>query len=79
MWAMVGKRYGIDKGVNVELKVVTGHPKETLVEIGNNEKPTMIIVGNHGKSGSNRALGSVSDHCMRKCKCPVIVVKEGAM
>lgn len=68
------------KVLNVQIEVEVGDPKECLQHYSNgssNSHPvSMIIMGNHGKSGSAREVGSVSDHCLRKCSVPVIIVKE---
>lgn len=65
-----------DTLAQVKMRVEVADPKQKLVEIASKEHPTMIVMGNHGKSGKNREIGSVSDFCVRKCTVPVVVIRE---
>ena len=49
-------------------------PGETLVKAS--AGAAMLVVGSHGTSGVLPALlGSVSAHCVRHAKCPVVIVR----
>eukprot|EP00158_Paraphelidium_tribonemae_P001081 Partr_v1_DN23957_c0_g1_i1_m48955 putative Universal stress protein len=87
LWAVMVKKCG-EPSVKVDLAVEHGSAKDILAAMPSvDEKPadeqhlveTMIIMGSHGKTGINRAMGSVSDHCMKRCRVPVIVVKEKSL
>ena len=67
-----GKRES--KEVQVDFCVGSGDPRQVLVDMSNDA--TILIMGSHGKTGTSRELGSVSQHCLRVCVTPVMVVKE---
>ena len=64
-------------GMEVETRVLKGHPAEKIVTFAEDNNIDMIIMGSLGKGGYERAvLGSVSDKVIRHAKIPVLVVKE---
>ena len=64
-------------GMEVETRVLKGHPAEKIVTFAEDNDIDMIIMGSLGKGGYERAvLGSVSDKVIRHVKIPVLVVKE---
>uniref|UniRef100_A0A0D9WFH4 UspA domain-containing protein n=1 Tax=Leersia perrieri TaxID=77586 RepID=A0A0D9WFH4_9ORYZ len=65
-------------GVRVEARVEKGDPREVICgaaeEAGGAD---MVVMGSHGYGFLQRTLlGSVSNHCVQHCKCPVLVVKR---
>ncbi|KAF8728754.1 hypothetical protein HU200_018032 [Digitaria exilis] len=61
--------------VRVETCVEKGDPRDVIC--GAAEKADMVVMGSHGYGFLQRALlGSVSNHCVHNCKCPVVVVKR---
>ncbi|KAJ2343239.1 hypothetical protein IWW50_006138 [Coemansia erecta] len=56
-----------------------GNPKEVLVASSNVKKPTMIIMGTHGRGTVKRFLmGSVAEYVLHHSTIPVVVVPNGA-
>jgi nucleotide-binding universal stress UspA family protein len=54
-----------------------GRPANEIVRLIEELYPGLIIVGNKGLGGVQRALmGSVSDSVVRHVHCPVMVVRE---
>jgi nucleotide-binding universal stress UspA family protein len=64
-------------GVEVESRVLRGHPAEKIVNFAEDNNIDMIIVGSLGKGGYERVLlGSISEKIVRHAKVPVLVVRE---
>ena len=64
-------------GVEVESRVLKGHPAEKIINFAEDNNLDMIIVGSLGKGRYERAvLGSISDKIVRHSKVPVLVVRE---
>ena len=63
--------------VNVEKKVGTGDAKDVICGMVEKLRPDILVMGSHGYGFIKRALlGSVSDHCAKTVKCPVVVIKR---
>ncbi|KAJ2090907.1 hypothetical protein IW138_002311 [Coemansia sp. RSA 986] len=55
-----------------------GNPKEVLVASSNIKKPTMIIMGTHGRGTVKRYLmGSVAEYVLHHSTIPVLIVPNG--
>ena len=66
-----------DAGVEVEEKMLEGHPAEEIMQIGEEVSADLIVMGSIGKSGLDRfLLGSVADKVARNSKIPVMVVRN---
>ena len=64
-------------GVAVTTTLAEGSPADCLVEIS--EGAAMLVVGARGHSqAAALLLGSVSNACARRSKCPVVLVKPPA-
>ncbi|KAJ2630783.1 hypothetical protein H4R22_002427 [Coemansia sp. RSA 1290] len=56
-----------------------GNPKEVLVASTNVKKPTMIIMGTHGRGSVKRFLmGSVAEYVLHHSAIPVVIVPNGS-
>ncbi|CAO3638226.1 unnamed protein product [Mucor fragilis] len=43
----------------------------------NQDPPDMLVLGSSNKEGLQKLLlGSVSDHCLHNCHCPVLIIKN---
>ncbi|CAL4914520.1 unnamed protein product [Urochloa decumbens] len=63
--------------VRVETCVEKGDPRDVICGAAEKAGADMVVMGSHGYGFLQRALlGSVSNHCVRNCKCPVVVVKR---
>jgi nucleotide-binding universal stress UspA family protein len=64
------------QGVDARTQVVTGTPFLEIVRQVLRDKHDLVILAAEGKGGvKERLFGSTSMHLMRKCPCPVWVVK----
>lgn len=64
------------QGVDVKSQVVTGTPFLEVIRQVLRNKHDLVILAAEGKGGlKQRLFGSTSMHLMRKCPCPVWVVK----
>ncbi|KAJ1797079.1 hypothetical protein LPJ59_003356 [Coemansia sp. RSA 2399] len=55
-----------------------GNPKEVIVASSNIKKPTMIIMGTHGRGTVKRYLmGSVAEYVLHHSTIPVLIVPNG--
>jgi nucleotide-binding universal stress UspA family protein len=65
-----------DKKVEISTDVLFGSPESRIVEMADEIKPDLIVVGTHGYSGWERLLlGSVSDAVVHHAPCSVMVVR----
>ena len=54
-----------------------GDPAAEIVRIAEEEKPEMIVMGTHGRTGLTRLLmGSVAEAIVRRSPCPVLTYRE---
>jgi len=64
------------EGVSVEGFVLSGIPYEAIINIANERKADLIVVGSHGKTGLEKLLvGSVAERVIVLSTCAVLVVK----
>ena len=62
---------------SIDLYITRGYPATKIVEVANQEKTDLIVMGTHGTSGIAHAiLGSVTDKVIRKAPCPVLLVRH---
>ncbi|KAF9618209.1 hypothetical protein IFM89_000678 [Coptis chinensis] len=63
--------------VKVETKVENGDARDVICEVAEKLGVDILVMGTHGYGLIKRAfLGSVSNHCAQKVKCPVLIVKR---
>ena len=63
--------------VRLTHKLLRGDPASEIVRLAVEEKPDLIVLGTHGRSGISRLLmGSVAENVMRKAPCPVVTLKQ---
>lgn len=61
--------------VKVETQIVTGEPYAKILDIAEDEKFDMIVMGNRGFSKIKRFfVGSVTQRVISEAKCPVLVI-----
>jgi len=64
-------------GYSVKIRIEKGIPFREILRISKEEKPSVVVVGSHGKSNlEEMVLGSVSEKIVRKISFPVLVVKR---
>ncbi|KAJ9187863.1 hypothetical protein P3X46_003278 [Hevea brasiliensis] len=63
--------------VKVERVVGRGEAKDVICNTVEKLDADILVMGSHGYGFLKRAiLGSVSDHCAKHVKCPVVIVKH---
>jgi len=64
------------EGLNVEAKVLTGRPAETIIDFAQGNKVDLIAIATHGRSGIRRwVFGSVADRLVRSSSVPVLLIR----
>lgn len=65
-----------DRKVEIRTELLFGSPESSIIELADEIKPELIVVGTHGYSGWERLLlGSVSDAVVHHAPCSVMVVR----
>ena len=68
-----------ERGIVTDARVLTGDPREALIDTATRERADLIVVGSHGRSGLAKLLiGSVASHIVTHAPCNVLVVKKAA-
>ncbi|KAF7818146.1 universal stress protein A-like protein [Senna tora] len=63
--------------IKMERVVGSGDAKDVICGAVQKLKADTLVMGSHGYGFFKRALlGSVSDHCAKHAKCPVVIVKR---
>jgi nucleotide-binding universal stress UspA family protein len=64
---------------NVSTELVEGDPNSQIIDIANEWRADMIVLGSHGRTGLNRFLmGSVSQNVVRHAHCSVEIVRTAS-
>jgi len=61
--------------IEVSCHARTGDPADAIVEVAEEEKVDLIIVGNKGMKGARRVLGSVPNSVAHKAPCSTLIVQ----
>jgi nucleotide-binding universal stress UspA family protein len=65
-----------DPKVPVEHRLVQGDAATEMLQVAEETKCDVIVLGTHGRTGLGRLLmGSVAEQVLRKAPCPVVTVK----
>lgn len=60
-------------------QILPGLPGDEIVRQAQKEKVDLVVIGTRGHSGLKRLLlGSVADHVIRACSCPVLSVRDAS-
>lgn len=63
--------------VNIDTRIINGEVTSAILDVANNEKVDLIVMGTHGRSGLTRVLmGSIAESVMRSAPCPVLSYKH---
>ena len=66
-----------DEGIAVETHARDGDPAEAILEVAEEQKADLIVVGDRGLSGVERfLLGSVSSKLSHHSPCSVMIVRQ---
>ncbi|MEX0938740.1 MAG: universal stress protein [Pirellulales bacterium] len=62
--------------VPYEHRLLSGDPARQVIELAEQEKAGLIVMGTHGRTGILRLLmGSVAEEIVRRSSCPVVTFK----
>lgn len=62
-----------------EIRILPGLPGDEIVRQAEKDKVDLVVIGTRGHSGLKRLLlGSVAEHVIRACSCPVLSVRDGS-
>ena len=62
-------------GLNVNSKIIEGNPADTILDIVNEQKIDLVVIGSSGKNALDMMfLGSVAEKVVRSAKSAVLVV-----
>lgn len=63
-------------GLDVETRVLTGRPAETITDFVQREQVDFVALATHGRSGVSRwVYGSVADKLVRSLSVPVLIIR----
>ncbi|XP_004144759.1 universal stress protein A-like protein isoform X2 [Cucumis sativus] len=63
--------------VKVETRVESGDARDVICQVVEKLGAHILVMGSHGYGPIKRAfIGSVSNHCAKSVKCPVLIVKK---
>ena len=65
-----------DAGVNVEVHARQGDPADAILDVAEETKADLIVVGNKGMTGARRfLLGSVPNKVSHHAPCSVLIIR----
>ena len=71
-WREIAQRAGVEASA----QIVSGDPRNAVLEHAERTSPDLIVIGSHGRSRLRTALlGSVSEYVLRAARCDVLLVK----
>lgn len=69
-----------DNQVRYEHRLVDGTPADAILQLIEEERIDLVIMGTHGRTGLTRLLmGSVAEAVVRRAVCPVLTLKPAAV
>lgn len=66
-------------GVPVRVRATDGPAASAILDVAETEGTDLVAMTTHGRSGVSRwAFGSVAEHVVRQCPCPILVKRTSA-
>ena len=66
----------VPSGVTLTSHVESGEPARKILDIAERDKPDLLVIGTHGRTGVKHAvMGSVAERVARQAPCPVLIVR----
>ena len=67
------------KNLDVEIVVEISSPATMIVKQAAKLRADLVIIATHGRTGLKRyLLGSVAEHVVARCPCPLLTIRPGA-
>jgi nucleotide-binding universal stress UspA family protein len=66
---------GKQEGLEVEQILIIGNPVYDMEMIVKKSGADLLVIGEHGKTGSTEFIGSVAENTLKTVKVPVLLVK----
>jgi len=67
------------KNIDVEIVVEISSPATMIVKQAAKLRADLVIIATHGRTGLKRyLLGSVAEHVVARCPCPLLTIRPGA-
>jgi nucleotide-binding universal stress UspA family protein len=63
------------QGVTVRTHARQGEPADVILDVADDQKADLIVVGNKGMAGARRFLGSIPNNVSHHAPCSVIIVR----
>jgi len=66
-------------GFTVDTRIVEGDPRNAILDVAEETKTDLIVLGSHGRRGIQKFLiGSVAESVARHARCSVLIVRSSA-
>jgi nucleotide-binding universal stress UspA family protein len=76
LWRVLEDLKPPNRAAAYETRLADGDAAHKIVEVPQEEKVNLIVMGTHGRTGLRRVvLGSVAEHVLRHSPCPVLTIK----
>jgi nucleotide-binding universal stress UspA family protein len=63
-------------GLTLRHLLTEGSPAKVVEEVVREQHVDLVVLGTHGRTGLDRLLmGSIAEEILRRCPCPVLIVK----
>jgi nucleotide-binding universal stress UspA family protein len=67
------------QGLWFRRQLATGDPADTILEVAEDGRFDLIVMGTHGRTGIKRMiLGSVAETVTRRATCPVLTIRDAS-
>ena len=64
-------------GIVAKTAILRGPPPKVILEYGGEDKPDLIAMCTHGRSGPGKvAMGSVAEHLLRNARSPILLARS---
>lgn len=74
---LLHEHYIPDHPISVEYLIREGNAPDVILQVADEERCDLIVMGTHGRRGLDRLLtGSVAEAVLRKAHCPVLTVRS---
>jgi nucleotide-binding universal stress UspA family protein len=77
LWETLQCPKEVEKGVNVDHRVVEGHPVQQILQVAREVQADLIVLGTHGHRGLLHWFKTnITDHIVRDAHCSVLIERS---